>query len=95
MISGDIKHAFRKFSSKVNVSNSFKASPASDSNVYFMWSKTYTEVPTLPKKAMVNNYILLECIELKKNFSTEVRKNRPLKKAAIVNHTALTVIAHN
>ena len=94
MISGDIKHAFRKFSSKVNVSNSFKTSPASDSNVYFMWSKTEIEVRTLPKKAMVNNYILLECIELK-NFSTEVRKNRPLKKAAIVNHTALTVIAHN
>lgn len=94
MISGDIKHAFRKFSSKVNVSNSFKTSPASDSNVYFMWSKTEIEVPALPKKAMVNNYILLECIELK-NFSTEVGKNRPLKKAAIVNHTALTVIAHN
>ena len=34
LISGDIKHAFRKFSSKVNVSNSFKTSPASDSNVY-------------------------------------------------------------
>ena len=94
MISGDIKHAFRKFSSKVHVSNSFKSSPASDSNVYFMWSKTEIEVRTLPKKAMVNNYILLECIELK-NFSTEVRKNRPLKKAAIVNHTALTVVAHN
>lgn len=48
---------FRKFSLKINVSNSFKTLPVSDSNVFFLSFETeINRIPSYPKKAMVNIY---------------------------------------
>ena len=48
---------FRKFSLKINVSNSFKTLPVSDSNVFFLSFETeINRIPSYSKKAMVNIY---------------------------------------
>ena len=58
---------FSEFSSKTNVSNSFKTLPMSNSSIFFLWFEKWDKSN---RKAMVSIFILLEWIKLKKTFST-------------------------
>ena len=56
-----LSHAFGKFSSKRNISISFKTLLTSDSNVLFLWFETaINRITSSPKNAMANIYIMLK-----------------------------------
>ena len=70
-----LSNASSRFSSKINVSNSFKTLLVPDSKVFFPWFETeINQISSSPEKAVVNIYKMilkiLKCVTIQVCFST-------------------------